>query len=551
MEEREKKKNNKNEEENGCKEHQNRKEEEEKIEKKEEVDKKENNDKSNEKISDSISIECKNCNSKKNEIEKLKEELKRIESEFEEKIKKKENECKELKNTLELDKKKYNKEIDEKEKQINDFIQKEKNLKNELNEKEKLINNLKTAKSENETIIDELNNENSELEKEFENEKNKNKNYKEMILKLYQLIKETIDKDSVIENKRINEEYFKIEKIWEDKRKNDIDNKIKGKVGLYNEEYNCYMNSVIQILKNIKNFFININNIDKKDDNILIFFNDLLYELLYSNKECISLLKFKNYFSKEYKRFEGKKPNDSTLFLIYLLQHLHKILKKSNRRFKINLNFYSNLGLDRKEKEKLQEFLNTYESKNDSYIHDLFFGYQMNKILCSGCHNFNVSFQSFNILHLSLFDERTKLKSLEECLNCYLITKDQKGDLDFECTNCKNKLISNVIIIIKLPPILIINLKRVGEKKIYYDEIKIPFTLKTKDIEKLSKFNMSYELIGFIKHYGNEQNGHNVAYTKNNCDNKWYEFDDKVVKEIRGIPSTEKSFLFFYQLIKD
>jgi len=174
----------------------------------------------------------------------------------------------------------------------------------------------------------------------------------------------------------------------------------------------------------------------------------------------------------------------------------------------------------------------------------------MGEIICSGCNKREISFQSFNILHLSLYDEITKLTSLEQCINSFLFTKDKKGVDNFNCSNCRRKCLSHVISIVKLPPILIINLKRVGEKLIYNHDITIPFILKTKNIEKLEKFDKEYELIGYIKHFGSEKSGHNIAYTKNIFDNKWYRFNDSDVEEIIRNKSTDGSFLLFYQLKK-
>ena len=61
---------------------------------------------------------------------------------------------------------------------------------------------------------------------------------------------------------------------------------------------------------------------------------------------------------------------------------------------------------------------------------------------------------------------------------------------------------------------------------------------------------MEYELIGFIKHFGNEKSGHNVAYTRNIFDNKWYRYNDHEVLEINWTNSTDGSFMLFYQLKK-
>ena len=148
-------------------------------------------------------------------------------------------------------------------------------------------------------------------------------------------------------------------------------------------------------------------------------------------------------------------------------------------------------------------------------------------------------------------DEKLQLKSLEQCLNCYLFTRDKNNITGFECSKCKKKHLSLLTSIIKLPSILIINLIRVGENTVYYHEIEIPFSFKTKYIDKLSKLNKQYELIGFIKHLGNEKKGHNIAYSKNMYDYKWYSFNDRIVKEEKELPSTNKSFLLFYQLVEN
>lgn len=331
---------------------------------------------------------------------------------------------------------------------------------------------------------------------------------------------------------------------------NDIINNEKykkyGKIGLKNEELNCYMSSVIQILKNLNSFSFVF--LQKESEDIIIkSLQKLISSLYYSKEKNVSILEFKREFGKKYKRFEGRKNNDSTCFLIYLLQYLHKAFNHPNSKIK-NENIYDNLGLNSSEKDELKKYIYKNGTKNNSFIYDLFYGHQINKIICTGCNFSQISFQSFNILDLPLLDEKNQLKSLEQCLNCYLITKDQKGIPGFDCSKCSRNLLSYLTHIIKLPQILIINLKRVGEKYIYCHEIEIPFILKTNLIDKLNKINKTYELIGFIKHYGDEIDGHNVSYSKNFFDNKWYYFNDINVQEIKGVPSTEKAFLLFYQL---
>ena len=477
---------------------------------------------------------------KENEYNNIIEDLKNKENEYKTIIEKKENE--------------YNIELNNK---TNEFKNIEKNIYNELNKIKKENNIINNEIVQLKKEINEKKYKNEELKKDLEIQKNKNKVADSLIiekdieinnfLKKFKLIEEImkskgeVTKENYNSNPLIKEEEMKVN------YDNDKYNIIYGKVGIKNEGNNCYMSSVIQILKNLTKFSFKIIDI-KKDDNIVESLQNLFSKLYYSEEKYISLYEFKKNFGKIYKRFETNDNNDSTYFLIYLLQYLHKIFNKLNQDI-TNIHKFTDLGLKKKELYELTNFLNKYEAKNNSFIHDLFYGYQMNEIICSGCHNFTISFQSFNILDLPLLDEKYKYRSLEQCLNCYLITKDLKDKPGFDCDKCKRKLLSHKTSIIKLPYFLIINLKRVGENTVYYHEIEIPYTFKTKSIDKLNKFNNKYELKGFIKHYGNEKNGHNIAYSKNIFDNKWYSYNDKIVREENEHPSIEKSFLLFYELI--
>lgn len=396
----------------------------------------------------------------------------------------------------------------------------------------------------------------NELQIELEKEKNKNiinnfiineknkelNNFKELFrlnkFNFGKFIKKDIDSQLILNFGEKMEN-----NIFQEYNKNNY-----GKVGIINHGLNCYMSSVIQILKNIKKFGISILNYDK-DDIITNSLRKVLNNLYYSNTKYISIKEFNKDFGSVYNKFEGLKQNDSTIFLIYLLQHLNKVFKRTKRHIS-SIYIFKDLNLNSSEENALEKFLDKYESNNNSYINDLFFGYQMNKLICIKCDYSFASYQSFIILDLPLINENTKMTCLEQSLNSYLITKDKHKTKGFECSNCGESYLSYLTSIIKLPIIMIINLKRVGENAIYYNEIEIPKILKTKSISKLNSFNKQYELIGFIKHFGNEKSGHNIAFSKNIFDNKWYSFDDHNVKEEKDFPSTDKSFLLFYQLIE-
>ena len=489
---------------------------------------------------------------KDNQIKQLKENLDKNKIE----INNKNNEINQLKENLEMkereliNSKKVNIEYKDKMKEIDDdFKEKYKEM-----ESNQVLLKMKIKKNEYENL---------ELKQLLETEKKKvivnnciiKSKEKEIqnINKIFKAFEDILlSREKIIKNEFIDNTI--IEKILNEREKTDNNNEEKydkydnyGKIGLANEELNCYMSSVIQILKNIYIFALNILEADKEDiitESLKKLFNNLYY----SKEKYVSIYEFKKDFGSVYNKFKGPQQNDSTHFLLYLLQHLHKVFKREKKNIS-DIYQFKDLELNDSEEKELEKFLNKYESKNNSFIHDLFFGYQMNKISCSGCNSNKVSFQSFDILDIPLMDEKLKLESLEQCLNCYLLTRDKKNIPGFECSKCKKNLLSHLTSIIKLPSILIINLKRVGENTVYYHEIEIPFFFKAKHIDKLSKINKQYELIGFIKHIGNEKDGHNIAYSKNMIDNKWYSFNDRIVKEEKELPSRNKSFLLFYQLV--
>ena len=515
----------------------------------------ENKNKESELLKENLSVYNNEIINKSNEIEALKETLKD-----------KEDYIKELKQNIEEQAKNYQNILKSKEIEIKRLKEKCEQF---LYLNEKITNEKYIINSENSELrigINGLKYKNGELERCLQSERNKTK------ISLNSIEKKECEIQSLINKlKLIGEFALNIDKKTkndfssmavtspllhkqkeEEEKKNNNDILINdnfGIIGIKNEALNCYMSSVLQILKNIRSFSLQIIDI-KTNDNIIESLQKIISDLLYSKKQKVSLCEFKRCFGNIYKRYKGKKNNDSTYFLLYLIQHIHKNLNKIENQKKTNIINYNNLELNDSDKIEFEKYLDKNEAKNNSFIYDLFYGYFMNKLFCTGCNNCKITFQCYNILDIPIMNENRKLESLEECLNCYLITKDQKDIKGFDCSKCQHKLLSLVTCILKLPKILIINLKRVGETVIYKHEVTIPFILKTKDIEKLNKFNQNYELIGFVKHFGSDKSGHNIAYSKNMLDNKWYSYNDEIVSEINEYPSTEQSFLLFYQLIE-
>ena len=245
----------------------------------------------------------------------------------------------ELKNTQNLNQFSFMEIINKNLKNNNDNnikeIQKLKKVINDLNieiknNKESINNLLKEIENKNKEII-KIQNENKILLNKY-NLKNKNMN-------------------NLIDEETNNYQNFRL-------------------TGIYNQELNDFMSSVIQNLKNISIFTNKILKANDFNDNIISSFQNLLHNLIFSNEKNVSLLEFKKNFSQKNKIFEGKKDNDSTHFLIYLINYLHKRYNNINNT-KISKNF-DFLELKSNEKQVLFKFLNSYDSRNNSFIHDLF-----------------------------------------------------------------------------------------------------------------------------------------------------------------------------------
>ena len=101
-------------------------------------------------------------------------------------------------------------------------------------------------------------------------------------------------KKSNISNFNNEEEKLKDQKVMEDKSKRQCTTKLKfteknyAIEGLNNIGNNCYINSVLQILKNIPKFTYNLSNINNNSDKFLNSLKDLLINICKSNISSFS-----------------------------------------------------------------------------------------------------------------------------------------------------------------------------------------------------------------------------------------------------------------------
>ena len=322
-------------------------------------------------------------------------------------------------------------------------------------------------------------------------------------------------------------------------------------IGLKNIGNNCYINSVIQNLKNISTITYKILKFETSDE-FLNSYQDLLKKLIKNKFDYIDPTQFKNQLGKENDLFAGDNEYDSTIFYLSIIELLHNKLNSVKENEHVSCDMKELSRLNEFPEEKFKYFQSNFLSNNKSFMIDTFYGFLRNETICTNCKKGKYTFQSYTLLDFPIINKSEKINSLEQCFEIYQKPKDKSNQKEYYCQICKLNKIYSQTKILKLPPIIVINLKRVGDNQVYYHNITIPFELDMNLLIKndIEDSNNIYELIGFIKHLGDNISGHNYSFCKNMFDNKWYEYNDSKVFEVKNnLPSTENAFLFFYQNI--
>ena len=334
-----------------------------------------------------------------------------------------------------------------------------------------------------------------------------------------------------------------------------IDKNKYGCVGLYNLGNTCYMNSSLQILKNIyplTKYIILENEI--KEGKIINEYTNLLYNLISKKNNSIDALKFKNALSEYDDYFSGYQQKDCIKCITSILSALNSDLKR-----KSIINNYKIINNDDKEELKFNESYNKVLKRKNSIIFDIFYGFIKLSSKCNNkkCDYKNIIFQCFNYLDLSVYDIEKKyyIKNLKECINYYEREKKSKS----KCEKCGDEItMKNTIY--KLPKILMINFNRVYNNYHLNNLVEYPeyfepdsyFEEKPKFIDNSNLYDKNYySLNGIIMHYGNANSGHKTALCKNFFNDQWYYFDDNISTPDNQFMDQKEAFILIYQSDKD
>ena len=546
-----------------------------------------------EKLSKQKESEAKNSDEsqkKDNEIkninllnQKLEEDNKLLKEKIDDLLKK--NEI--TKDTLEKKDKQMEKEIKniitEKEKEIEGKM---KYLENINKEKGNKIDNMKKDLekyiSENKKLIqknDELSKANSSLqikldekEKEIEKIKAESKKKKEKQI-LNQGIMINIDQ---YENNNIKINNLNKNKESSNKKRSHSMPQTKQKpldtylqpplIGLNNIGATCYMNSTLQCLSQtaaLTNYFLmekNQNYIDniskelsKKNQLCLTKVYANLIKKLWSKKDfksSFSPQKFFDTVSSMNPLFQKGEPGDVKEFIIFILEQIHRELKKSM----VNITNEKNVE-EVNQYDKQNAFNNFFENfkKECSIISDVFFGFNETTNICLNCkNNYNskgmqnpicYNYGIFNCIIIPL-EEVKNMKNKYYGTNvnsvnineCFIYNQKSEmftGENMNYCNICRQLFNSVYTSKIYVSPNYLILILNRGKGNIFH--VKLEFTLQI-DITDFVEFKNErtiYDLYGVITHIGETgPNAHFIASCKSPIDHQWYRYKDSLVTPI-------------------
>ncbi|EAU90391.2 ubiquitin carboxyl-terminal hydrolase 4 [Coprinopsis cinerea okayama7 len=364
-----------------------------------------------------------------------------------------------------------------------------------------------------------------------------------------------------------------------------------GTSGLKNLGNTCYMNAPIQCLSAtvpFARFFtegrwktaINYTNSLGSQGRLVQAFAKLVHEMWGGDLPYLTPMDFRKSICQLNQQYIGSDQHDSQEFLSFLLDGVHEDLNRVMVKPKIVVTPEQEAELERLPPmiASDREWRN-WKARNDSIIVDFFQGQFRSRLQCLTCEKTSTTYNVFSILQVPIPNSRSSKVPLQRCLDALFNEEVLEKDDAWDCPQCKTKRrASKTLSLARLPPILLIHLKRFEANGRFSDKIDtfVEFPMKSLDLTNYmppplppgadkSEINggvpmsledprtqvppYKYDLYGVTNHYGNLSSGHYTAYIASR--GGWMLCDDSSVKPIdpRQVVN-QKAYVLFYKRVR-
>jgi ubiquitin carboxyl-terminal hydrolase 8 len=349
-----------------------------------------------------------------------------------------------------------------------------------------------------------------------------------------------------------------------------VSSEMAGRVGLNNLGNTCFMNTGLQCLSHVEPFAAYFlsgqykNCINKT--NTLGCGGELahtvaeLQRLLWQSQEVSydpstfreTLERFAPHL------FEGQMQQDAQEFLSFCLDGLHEdlngIMKRPPPVTEEQDQEYERLLAERGEEFGAAFAWLRHLEYNKSFLVDLLQGQLRSTLVCGKCKTKSRRFDPFLYLSLPVAKAMSKVT---DALKKFLEEEKLSGTEQWYCPKCKcNVNTRKKIDLWKLPPVLILHLKRFKFEGNHCEKIDVPLTsplvVDMKDYcSSPQKEGATYEVICVANHVGLYSGGHYTATCRVGQD-EWFHFNDEHVQRLsdtgRDVVSKEAYVLFLQRV---
>ncbi|GAA6027384.1 hypothetical protein JCM8097_007815 [Rhodosporidiobolus ruineniae] len=355
-----------------------------------------------------------------------------------------------------------------------------------------------------------------------------------------------------------------------------------GLTGLKNLGNTCYMNSTIQCLSAAIPFAkyftggayrkdVNLVNPLGTKGALANAVAELIRALWGQGYKFLSPVTFREQICRVAPQFRGSEQHDAQEFLGFLLDGLHEdcnyVVHKPPP---VEMTPEREHDLETLPPQVMSEReWQIYKMRNDSFIVQCFQGQFRNQLRCLTCQKTSTTYNTFMPLSVPIPGGRGISKvTLMACLETFVRDEILDKDDAWHCPRCKkNRKAVKKLSLSKLPPILVIHLKRFSFHGPFSDKIEtqVQYPLTGLDLtaflppplmEKRTGQPVNaappkgyvYDLFGVTNHYGNLSSGHYTAYVRSGRD--WFNIGDSKVTpcDPAVVQSNKSAYILYYAL---